>query len=77
MEAEMMCLLLHHPLCSTGPHHVPWPPVKPSIVTLYMEDHGRPKLQAMGSNPWTTEHRQRPPVWGAADLIAAGDLHTQ
>lgn len=76
MEAEMMCLLLHHPLRSTGPYHVSGPPVKSSIVTLYMEDHGKPRLQAMGSHPWTTEHRQGPPLWSAADLIAAGDLHT-
>lgn len=73
MEAEIICLLLHHPLCSTGPY-LSWPPMKPSTVTVYMEEHGRPTLHAMGSHPWTTEHT---PVWGAADLIAVGDLHTQ
>lgn len=54
----MMCLLLlHHPLWSAGPYHLSWPTVKPSIVSLSMEEHGRPRLHAMGAHPWTTEYR--------------------
>lgn len=73
MEAEMICLL-HHSMCSTGPHHLSWSPLKPSMATLYREEHGRPRLHAMRSHPWATEQT---PVWSAADLIAVGDLHTQ
>lgn len=77
METKMMCLLLHHSLWSNGPDHLSQPPIEPSFVSLSMEQHVRPKLQAMRTHPLTTEHRQMSPVWGAADLITAGNLHTQ
>lgn len=72
-----LLLLLHHSMCSTGPNHLPGPAVKASVVTLFVEEHGRPRLHAVGAHSWTTEHRQGSSVRGAADFIAAGDLDTQ
>lgn len=70
MEREGVSLLLHHLLSSAGPYHLPWPDVKSSVVSLSVVQH-------WGVSLHTWRAQSRPPVWGAADLVAAGDLHRQ
>lgn len=67
MEWEVMCLLLHQLVSSTGPHHGSWPHGKPSVVSLPVVQHRGVRLQTLRAH-------SRPPVWGAADLVATGDL---
>ena len=73
----MRLLRVHHPRSSAGSDHLSRPAVKPSVVSRSVEHHGRPRLHAVGAHPRPAEYGQGPPVWGAADLVAAGDLHTQ
>lgn len=68
MEWEVMCLLLHHLMASTGPYHLSWPNVKSSVVSLAVVKHCGMRVHTLRPHPC-------PPVWGAADLVAAGDLH--
>lgn len=70
MEREVMCLLLHQLMSSAGPHHVCWPYVKSSVVSLSVVEHRGVRLHALRAHSW-------PPVWGAADLVATGDLDRQ
>lgn len=76
-KIEWRLLLLHHCRSSTGPYHLSWTPLKSAVISLLLEQHGRSSLHAMGAYPWTTEHREGPPVWGTADFIATGDLYTE
>lgn len=69
MEWEVVCLLLHHLMAPSGPYHLSWPDVKPSIVSLSVVQHWAVRLHTLRAHS--------SPVWGAADLIAAGDLHGQ
>lgn len=57
METEMMCLLLHHSLWSTGSDHLSQPSMQSSTVSLSIEKHGRPWLHAMWAHPLTADHR--------------------
>lgn len=68
MEREVM--RLHQLMSSTGPHHVSWPDVKSPVVSLSVVQHRGVRLHALRAHSW-------PPVWGAADLIATGDLDRQ
>lgn len=70
MEREVLRVLLHQLMSSAGPHHVSWPYVESSVVSLSVVQHLGVRLQALRAHPW-------PPVWGAADLVAAGDLDRQ
>ena len=87
-----LLLLHHHPLLwsstSTGPNELAWgslrvrAPHVPSTTTARVYHWGaRPPVLkiSLGAPPQAAEHGQGPPIWarGAADLIAAGDLHTQ
>lgn len=67
MEWKVMCLLLHHFMASTGPYHLSWLNVKSYVVSLAMVKHCGMRLH--------TKSHSCSPVRGAADLVAAGDLH--
>lgn len=69
VEGEAVSLL-HHLMASAGPDHRSRPEVKSCVVSLAVVKHG-----GVGLHPWGPQ--PRPPVWGAADLVAAGDLHRQ
>lgn len=70
MEGEAVCLLLHHLMASTGPDHLSRSDVKSSVVSLAVVKHSGMGLHTLRPHPG-------PSVWGAADLVAAGDLHRQ
>lgn len=44
----LLLLLLHHRRCSSaGPHHDSWTTLKPAVVSLILEKHGRSDVHAM------------------------------
>lgn len=53
----LLLLLHHHRLSSSRPYHLPRTSEKPTIVSLSLEEHGRPRLHAMGAHPCTAEYR--------------------
>lgn len=69
VEGEAVSLL-QHLVASAGPDHLSRPQVKASAVSLAVVKHGGVGLHSLRPQP-------RAPVWGAADLVAAGDLHRQ
>lgn len=73
LEGHVLPLMLHHPLGAPSPEALAWPHVHAAME----ERGGGPVLQAVGAHAEPAQHGQGPALGGAADLIAAGDLHTQ